>query len=74
MISVTERSSPLFGSSSSRTLPLPEPVAPLSTVTHGTVLVAVHVQSPSAVTAIRMSSGPLPASYQVGLILVEHPF
>src|SRR3954464_3032625 len=43
-------------------------------VTQETVLVAVHVQPPSAVTLILTSSGPRPAGCEVGLMLAEHPF
>ena len=67
MTSVTERSAPLFGSTISRTLPSPEPVCPSATVTHETVLAAVHVHPPSALTAMLMSSGPRPEWYRVGL-------
>jgi hypothetical protein len=69
MVSVTDRAGPLFGCTSSRTVPLPVPVAPSVTVTHGTVLAAFHEHAASAVTEIRMSSGPRPASYHRGLIV-----
>src|SRR5205085_1395032 len=46
---------------------------PSATVTHDTSLAAVQAQPGSAITEIRMLSGPRPASYQPGLMLVVHP-
>ena len=67
IVNTTERAAPPFGWTSSRTVPLPEPVRPSATVTHGTVLVALQLQALSAVTSTRMSSGPRPAPGTAGL-------
>ena len=69
---MTDRVGPLLGGRTNRTVPLPTPFAPSATVTHDTLVAVVHEQPGSIVTAMLISSGPLPASYHRGLIVATH--
>ena len=57
IVTVPERAGPVFAAMLIPTVPLPVPVAPLATVTHGTFDAAVHAHvGADAVTAIE--AGP----------------
>ena len=63
IVSVPLRALPVFAAAVKATVPLPVPDAPLVTVSHGALAVAVHVQLPAdAVTAI-VPAPPLSATF-----------
>src|SRR3954471_14872648 len=59
-VSVPLRAGPVLAASAASTWPLPDPVAPLAIVTHGTLLPAVHAQPAAAVTSTRSFEALLP--------------
>jgi len=75
IVSVPVRSGPAFAPALNSTLPLPVPLAPAVIVSHGSFLVAVHVQPAGAVTAIGGVDGPPAAGTVrlVGLIVTAQP-
>ena len=69
MVAVPVRGAPAFTSTESRTVSLPLPVAPATTVTQGTLLVAVHVHPADALTVTSMVAPEAGTFCCVGLMV-----
>src|SRR5688572_15326976 len=53
MVTVPVRGAPeVLAATATRTVPLPDPVSPSTTVSHATLAFAVHVQPPGALTVV----------------------
>jgi hypothetical protein len=69
MVTVPLRTAPVFAAAESPTAPFPLPPAPDMTVSHDTLLVAVHAHAGAAVTVTELMAPPPAATgWLVGLI------